>query len=108
MTILEKILESNRVVAEKYKDCEICNVDTCWKRFFDEDDDITKGENKRFDTKYWRFDKVAPKISKSVTLVLPSLPEELRIPSHDMMTLMCFLPRNMMRGKKRTDTSHSW
>jgi len=85
MTILEKILESNKVVAQKYKDCEICDVDKCWKRFFDEDDSITKEGNKRFDTKYWRFDKVGPKISKSVTLALPSLPEELRIPSrrHD-------------------------
>ena len=80
MTIVDKVLESNKVVAQKHKDCEICNVDTCWKRFLDEDDAITK-ENKRFDTKYWRFDKAAPKISKSVALVLPSLPEELRIPS---------------------------
>mmetsp|Transcript_34072 Transcript_34072/g.69537 ORF Transcript_34072/g.69537 Transcript_34072/m.69537 type:complete len:861 (-) Transcript_34072:776-3358(-) len=80
MTIVDKVFESNKVVAQKHKDCEICNVDTCWKRFLDEDDAITK-ENKRFDTKYWRFDKAAPKISKSVALVLPSLPEELRIPS---------------------------
>jgi hypothetical protein len=101
MTILEKILESNKVVAEKYKDCEICNVDTCWKRFFDEDDDITKGENKRFDTKYWRFDKVAPKISKSVTLVLPSLPEELRIPSHRHDDIDVFLTEKYdARGEK--------
>ena len=82
ITIVDKIIESNKVVAQKFKDCEICDVNTCWKRFFDEDDALTiTKENKRFDTKYWRFDKTAPKIRKSKTIFLPSLPDEFRIPS---------------------------
>jgi hypothetical protein len=42
-------------------------------------------------TKYWRFDQVAPKFSTPTTLVLPSIPEELRIPPsrfHDIESVL--------------------
>ncbi|KAL7532299.1 hypothetical protein ACHAXR_004549 [Thalassiosira sp. AJA248-18] len=50
------------------KECSICNPETCYNN------------NKEYQTKYWRFDQSAPKFTSPTSLVLPSIPDELRIP----------------------------
>jgi len=91
---LLSIVDAGRIIGNEYPECKVCHPDTCWKHYFEElsmstdglllDDPDTSDQNnnnkKGYLTKYWRFDQAAPKINNPTTLVLPSIPQEFRIP----------------------------
>jgi len=102
--------DAARLVADEFPECRRCHPETCWKSYFDEMnmnatkflDDADEG----YLTKYWRFDRAAPKITSPTTLVLPSIPKEFRIPPSRFADIEAFLTEKYRAFEGSNDTKH--
>ena len=93
---ITSILDATKIFAREYSGCEICDPDTCWKRYFDDaslrlPSTSTKTKTTRYSTKYWRFDHAASQFTSPTTLVLPSIPSQLRISPSRFYDIESFL-----------------
>mmetsp|Transcript_29944 Transcript_29944/g.63501 ORF Transcript_29944/g.63501 Transcript_29944/m.63501 type:complete len:483 (-) Transcript_29944:258-1706(-) len=71
--------EASQFVGRDVKDCSTCNPDTCYEHYINDKDGSTTSDE-QYQTKYCRFDQTSPKYTSPTSLVLPSIPDELRIP----------------------------
>ena len=62
--------------------CGVCDPATCHDRYGGDDGDEGEGDRQqqRYQTKYWRFDQTVPKFTNPTSLVLPSIPDSMRLP----------------------------
>lgn len=63
------------IIAAEHKECELCDPAKCLSHYH-----VNAGQLNMTRSKYWRFDRSAPKFSKPTTFYLQSIPDELRIP----------------------------
>ena len=73
-------------------ECAICNPDTCYNQYYNDNNDggkssdtddqrSTLNKQQQQQTKYWKFDQTSPNIQSPTSVLLPSIPHELRLPS---------------------------
>mmetsp|Transcript_7088 Transcript_7088/g.16422 ORF Transcript_7088/g.16422 Transcript_7088/m.16422 type:complete len:836 (-) Transcript_7088:61-2568(-) len=104
--------DAGRLVANEFPACKLCHPDNCWREYFDEaqlSDRINEGDardNLGYHTKYWRFDQSAPEFRNPTTLVLPSIPDELRLPTHRVKDIEAYLTEIYHDFESRNDTDH--
>jgi len=77
--------DASRSVGGDVKECGICNPDTCYERYHSKNGGGKGGsssleQHRTRYWRYWRFDRTAPKFSNPTSLVLPSIPEHMRVP----------------------------
>ena len=76
------IQDASKFVVQDVDECKICNPDTCYNNQYDMSSLSSQQQQlqQKYKTKYWRFDQTAPQLNSPTSLVLPSIPDELRIP----------------------------
>jgi len=70
------------------KNCQMCHPQHCWDHYFNNTNANTNSTQQQqpnyygsgHKSKYWRFDTASPKFTNPITLTLPSIPDELRMP----------------------------
>jgi len=86
--------EAAEMVGTDVRDCAICHPDTCYgedrlqeggseeKKDKGGEDGSSNNQQKnhQYQTKYWRFDQTSPRYTSPTSLVLPSIPSNLRVP----------------------------
>ncbi|KAL7548526.1 hypothetical protein ACHAWF_011811 [Thalassiosira exigua] len=77
----ETVRGASRVVGTTAEGCERCDPETCYDRHLDSSLGRKDGQYP-YRTKYWRFDRAAPRVTSPTSPVFSSIPEELRVP-HD-------------------------
>ena len=103
------MVDAGQIVAEEYPECKLCHPKHCWKEYFTDLSMSVTGldeDNKGYLTKYWRFDRAAPKILNPTTLVLPSIPKEFRIPPSRFHDIESFLTEKFNAFEHSNDTKH--
>jgi len=84
------LLDTAKKLGEESEGCKLCDPVQCWKHYFNNSTDnyasnngssIDGGEHKqKHQSKFWKFDKASPKYTNPQTLLMPSIPPQLRIP----------------------------
>lgn len=110
-----RLMDAAKIVAREYKEgCGICDPDWCWERYHFDDGTATAGKTssgmtflmdttRQYPTKYWRFDRVTPPIRYSSTLVLPSIPKDMRIPPSAVGDILSYLNETYAASKNHTN-----
>ena len=75
---------ASQKVGTEVAQCSICNPDTCYQRHRKNKEQASPAADPQkrphYQTKYWRFDQTAPPLAAATSLVLPAIPDALRIP----------------------------
>ena len=89
------LYEASKDVATNQPDCSICNPDTCYSHHLNNDnknsDSSSSSSSQQYQTKYWRFDQTSPRFTSPTSLVLPSIPDEVRVPPDQFDNIVPYL-----------------
>ncbi|KAL7531744.1 hypothetical protein ACHAXR_009828 [Thalassiosira sp. AJA248-18] len=105
----ETFQEAAKLVGEEIEECQYCHPESCWKNYFSDMSLSVKGldaTDRGFLTKYWRFDQVAPKVTSPITLALPSIPKEFRIPPSRFTDIEAFFTEKYNEFEGNNDMKH--
>ena len=103
------LLDAMRYVG-KIPECNMCDPDTCYKRHVDGDDahnDQNTEKNRVKLFKYWRFDQVPLHYNVAAGLVLPSIPDRLRVPPSRFRDVEAYI-RELYANPDPKNTSNSF
>ncbi|KAL9182590.1 hypothetical protein ACHAXT_013242 [Thalassiosira profunda] len=101
--------DAARIVADEFRECEICHPEDCWRSYFNDLHMSVQGldeDEKGFLTKYWRFDRVAPELTSPITLTLPAIPEKFRIPPSRFHDIEAFYTEKYREFESNDDLKH--
>jgi len=76
-------------VGRTVEGCAVCDPTSCNSRY--RGTSFTATNTKEYGTKYWRFDRTAPKFTNPTSLVLPSIPDDVRLPPSEFDNVEAFL-----------------